>query len=230
MVWFYLYLLFVFFTIYFCSWATNFTHYLTSTPSYLQLCIIISFTKIFKYELFFNTLKLFFRIVAMTTTSNRQFKNVCVLYGFRYKKYKEFVQTGVDLSRVLAERKIHLIYGGGDWKLSRLVSEAVHTKGSQVLSIIPKTLKPLGCLPSSPIGEELVVSSLHERISNMLNYADTFISVLGDLATLETLITFTSSAYMNIHKKSINMLNVNKFCDGLIVFLNMQLRIISFYL
>ena len=75
----------------------------------------------------------------MTTTSNRQFKNVCVLYGFRYKKYKEFVQTDVDLSRVLTERKIHLIYRGGDWKLSRLVSEVVHTKGSQVFSIIPKT-------------------------------------------------------------------------------------------
>ena len=59
-----------------------------------------------------------------------------------------------------------------------------------MLGIIPKALKPLGCLPDSPTGEELVVSSMQERISEMLNHADAFIFLSGDLATLETLITF----------------------------------------
>ena len=45
-------------------------------------------TKIFEYELFLNTL--FFRIVSMTTTLNKQFKNICVLSDFHYEKYKEF--------------------------------------------------------------------------------------------------------------------------------------------
>ena len=43
-----------------------------------------------------------------------------------------------------------------------------------------------------PIGEELVVSSMQERITEMLNHVDTFIFLPGDLAILEALITFAS--------------------------------------
>ncbi|KAK9181240.1 hypothetical protein WN944_024377 [Citrus x changshan-huyou] len=72
--------------------------------------------------------------------------------------YKEFVQAAINLSRAIAERKLHLVYGGGDRGLSKLVSKAAFVQGSQVLGIIPKALKPLGCLPDPPTGEELVVS------------------------------------------------------------------------
>ncbi|KAH9704470.1 hypothetical protein KPL70_011475 [Citrus sinensis] len=125
------------------------------------------------------------------SSSSKQFKNICVLSGFHYGKYKEFIQVAVDLGRVIAERKLHLV-GGGERGLSRLVSEAVFTRGSQVLGIIPKPIKPLVCMSGPPIGEELVVSSMQERISEMMNHADAFIFLPGDLATFEALITFAS--------------------------------------
>ncbi|KAK9190076.1 hypothetical protein WN943_018677 [Citrus x changshan-huyou] len=90
-----------------------------------------------------------------------------------------------------------------DRGLSKLVSEAAFVRRSQVLGIIPKALKPLGCLPDSPTREELVVSCMQERISEMLNHADAFIFLSGDLATLAALITFASWAHLNIHKKPI---------------------------
>ena len=96
----------------------------------------------------------------MTASSSRQFKNICVLSGFHYGKYKEFVQAAIDLGHAIAERKLHLIYGGGDRGLSKLVLEAVFIRGNQVLGIIPQALKPLGCMFDVPIGEELVVSSM----------------------------------------------------------------------
>ncbi|KAK9199815.1 hypothetical protein WN944_015008 [Citrus x changshan-huyou] len=77
-------------------------------------------------------------------------------------------------------------------------------KGSQVLGIIPRALKPLGSLSDSPTGEELVVS--------------------GDLATLEALITLASWVYLNIHQKPISLLNVNNFYDGFITFLNHAIK------
>ena len=61
----------------------------------------------------------------MAASSSRQFKNICVLSGFYYGKYKEFIQAVVNLGRVITERKLHLVYGGGDCGLSKLVSEAV---------------------------------------------------------------------------------------------------------
>ena len=61
-----------------------------------------------------------------------------------------------------------------------------------MLGIIPKALKPLGYLHGLQIIEELIVSSMLERIYVMLNYGDTFTFLLKDLATIEALIKFAS--------------------------------------
>ena len=90
----------------------------------------------------------------MVAISSRQLKNICVLSGFRCGKYKEFVQATIDLGCAIAERQLYLVYGGGDRGLSKLVSEAAFVRGSQVLGIIPKALKPLRCLPDSLTREE----------------------------------------------------------------------------
>ena len=50
----------------------------------------------------------------MATILNKQFKKICVLYGFNYGKHKEFVEAAVDLGRSIAERKLHLVYGEGN--------------------------------------------------------------------------------------------------------------------
>ena len=84
------------------------------------------------------------------------------------------------------------MYGGGNRGLSKLVSEAAFVRGSQVLFIIPRALKPLGSLSDSLTREELVVSGMQERITEMHNYVDSFIFLSRNLATLEALITLAS--------------------------------------
>ena len=70
----------------------------------------------------------------------------------------------------------------------KMVSEAAFIRGSQLLGIIPRVLKPMGSLSDSLTGEELVVSGMQERITEMFNHADAFIFLPGDLVTLEALI------------------------------------------
>ncbi|KAK9200528.1 hypothetical protein WN944_015726 [Citrus x changshan-huyou] len=160
----------------------------------------------------------------MAATHNRKFKNICVLSGFNYGKHKEFVEAAIDLGRSIAERKLHLVYRGGNRGLSKLVSEAAFVKGSQVLCIILRALKPLGSLSDSSTGEELVVSGMQERITEMLNHTDAFIFLPGDLATLEALITLASWAHLHIHQKLIGLLNINNFYDDFIAFLNHTIK------
>ncbi|KAK9232888.1 hypothetical protein WN943_023136 [Citrus x changshan-huyou] len=160
----------------------------------------------------------------MTATPNKQFKNICVLSGFNYGKHKEFIEAAIDLGRSIAERKLHLVYGGGNRGLSKLVSEAAFIRGSQVLGIIPRVLKPLGSLSDSPTGEELVVLGMQERITKMLNHADAFIFLPGDLTTLEALITLASWVHLHIHQKLIDFLNFNNFYDGFVGFLNHAIK------
>ena len=103
-----------------------------------------------------------------------------------------------------------------------MVSETAFIIGRQVLGIIPRALKSLGSSSDSSIGEELVVSGMQERITEMLNHADAFIFLPGDLATLEALIILASWAHLHIHQKPIDLLNVNNFYDGFTHFLTMQ--------
>ncbi|KAK9180493.1 hypothetical protein WN943_029702 [Citrus x changshan-huyou] len=160
----------------------------------------------------------------MAATHNRQFKNIYVLSGFHYGKHKEFVEAAINLGRSIEERKLNLVYGGGNQGLSKLVSEATFVRGSQVLGIIPRALKPLGNLSDSPTEEELVISGMQERITEMLNHVDAFIFLPGDLATLEALITLASWAHLHIHQKPIGLLNVNNFYDGFTAFLNHAIK------
>ena len=44
-----------------------------------------------------------------------------MLSGFTYGKHKEFVDATIDLGRSIEERKLHLVYGGGNRGLSKLV-------------------------------------------------------------------------------------------------------------
>ncbi|KAL5806754.1 hypothetical protein ACOSQ4_029487 [Xanthoceras sorbifolium] len=46
---------------------------------------------------------------------------------------------------VLTEKKIHLVYGGGNLGLMGRVSKAAYDGGSQVLGVIPKALSVGGC-------------------------------------------------------------------------------------
>ena len=88
------------------------------------------------------------------------------------------------LGQVLAERKIHLVYGGGNLGLMGGVSRAVFLGGSQVLGVVPKTLAQ-GDIIGKTIGEELQVSTMSDRMNTMFNHADAFIALPGGLGTLE---------------------------------------------
>ena len=48
--------------------------------------------------------------------------------------HKEFVEVAINFGRSIAERKLHLVYGGGNRGLSKLVSKVTFVRGSQVLA------------------------------------------------------------------------------------------------
>ena len=70
------------------------------------------------------------------------------------------------------------------------------------------------------VGEELQVSSMHERMAHMLTKSDAFIALPGGYGTLEEIFQIISWAQLNIHQKPIGLLNVNNFFDDLLSFLD----------
>ena len=127
----------------------------------------------------------------MEGSSDRRFQNICVFCGSRHGKNKEISEAAHHLGKVFAERKIHLIYGGGSLGLMGCVSASAYTAGSQVIGIIPKALAVKN-ITGKTVGEELQVSSMYERITNMLHNADAFIVLPGGFGTLEEIFQITS--------------------------------------
>jgi len=155
----------------------------------------------------------------MTSSSVPKIKNICVFCGSNPGKEKEFLESENHLGRVLAERKIHLGYGGGSLGLMGSVSIAAFLGGSQVLGVIPKALAE-GDIIGKTVGEVLQVSTMSERLSIMFNHADAFITLPGGLGILEEIFHISSWAQLNIHQKPIGLLNVNGFYNTLLSFLD----------
>ena len=76
----------------------------------------------------------------MAESSSRRITNICVFYGSGSEENPIFVDAAHELGRVMAQRKIHLVYGGGSLGLLGAVSKDVQEGGSQVFGIIPRTL------------------------------------------------------------------------------------------
>ncbi|KAL9336670.1 hypothetical protein Peur_071158 [Populus x canadensis] len=55
----------------------------------------------------------------MAGSSSHHIRNICVFGGSSPGKEKEFLESANHLGQVLAERKIHLVYGGGSLVWSR---------------------------------------------------------------------------------------------------------------
>jgi uncharacterized protein (TIGR00730 family) len=134
----------------------------------------------------------------MASSSSHQIRNICVFGGSSLGKEKEFLESANHLDQVLAERKIHLVYGGGSLGLMRGVSIAAFLGGNQVLGVVPKALAKEDIIGKT-IGEELQVSTRSDRINAMFDHADAFIALPGGLGTLEEIFHISSWAHLNIH-------------------------------
>ena len=129
--------------------------------------------------------------MATHSTISHQIRNICVFGGSSPGKEKEFLESANHLGRVLAERKIHLLYDGGSLGLMGGVSIAVFLGGSQVLGVVPKALAKEDLL-GKKIGEELQVPTMSDRLNTMFKHADAFIALPSGLGTLEEIFHISS--------------------------------------
>ena len=103
----------------------------------------------------------------MAGSLSHQINNICVFGGSSLGKEKEFLESTNHPGRVLAKRKIHLVYGGGNLGLMGGVSIAVFLGGSQVLGVVPKALAN-GDIIGKTIREDLQVPTMSDRLNTML--------------------------------------------------------------
>jgi len=129
----------------------------------------------------------------MAGSSSHHIRNICVFGGSSLGKEKEFLESANHLGQVLAERKIHLVYGGCKLGLMGVVSIAAFLEGSQVLGVVPKAIAKEYIIGKT-IGEELQVPTMSDRLNAMFNHVAAFIALPSGLGTLEEIFHISSLA------------------------------------
>ncbi len=145
-------------------------------------------------------------------------RRIAVYCGSNTGVRAAYSEAAARLGRVLGERGLGLVFGGGSVGLMGVVADAALAAGAPVIGVIPRALvaRELG---HKGLTELRVVETMHERKAVMAELADAFIALPGGLGTLDELFEAMTWAQLGLHQKPIGLLEVDGFFEPLVVFL-----------
>jgi uncharacterized protein (TIGR00730 family) len=122
------------------------------------------------------------------------------------------------VGRMLAERDITLVYGGGALGLMGEVGRAALAAGGRAKGVIPQFLKAWEV--AEPLCEDMTVTdSLHTRKAVMFEQADAVLALPGGLGTLDELVEILSWRNLRLHAKPVWLLGDAGFWDPFLALL-----------
>ncbi|MEW6060939.1 MAG: TIGR00730 family Rossman fold protein [Bacteroidota bacterium] len=130
-----------------------------------------------------------------------------------------FTQATELLCKVLADRNITLVYGGGSFGLMGVAASAMMKYGGKVIGVIPTLLVEKEAAKRD-ITTLLVVDSMQERKSKMMELSDGFLILPGGVGTLDELFEMMAFINLGVHRKPCGILNTDGFYNHLINFVD----------
>jgi uncharacterized protein (TIGR00730 family) len=141
-------------------------------------------------------------------------RSICVYCGSGPGTNPAFMEAARRFGRILAEKGIALVYGGGSAGLMGALAEAVLDHGGFVTGIIPEFLTDREHMLMRA-QERIITRDLHERKQLMFERADAFVALPGGVGTLEELVEQLTWAQLGRHRKPILIANIDHFWDPL---------------
>ena len=145
--------------------------------------------------------------------------NICIFCGSSAGKNSSYKSEAIRLGRLLAEKKLTLIYGGGNIGLMGAIAASAIDNGGQAIGVIPQFLVDKE-LVYNRLTEVRIVASMHERKAAMAELADAFIAMPGGFGTLEETVEALTWAQLGLHGKPIGLLNIDGYYNSLNAFFN----------
>ncbi|KAH1228302.1 putative cytokinin riboside 5'-monophosphate phosphoribohydrolase LOGL6 [Glycine max] len=140
--------------------------------------------------------------VSAENENQNRFKRICVFCGSRVGYKSAFSDAALELGKLMVERRIDLVYGGGRLGLMGLISQTVLNGGCHI--------------SGETFGEVKTVADMHERKSTMFEHADAFIALPGGYGTMEELLEVIAWSQLGIHDKPVGLFNVDGYFNSLL--------------
>lgn len=142
-------------------------------------------------------------------------KRVCVFCGSSNGFRPAFSEAARSMGKSLANRRVGLVYGGGNVGLMGAVADAALKEGGEVIGVIPEALVDRE-LAHRAVSELIVVRSMHERKAKMAALSDAFVAMPGGYGTFEEFCEIITWAQLGLHRKPCALLNVEGYYDPLL--------------
>ncbi|MFZ9387298.1 MAG: TIGR00730 family Rossman fold protein [Chitinophagaceae bacterium] len=141
-------------------------------------------------------------------------QSVAVFCGSKKGTNPVFADHAAELGRILAEKKIKIIYGGGSAGLMGILADHAMQHGGEVMGIIPKLLLEWE-VQHRGISELVICDDMHERKKKIYSLCDAAVILPGGFGTLDELFEIVTWNQLTIHDKEIFILNSGGFYQHL---------------
>ncbi|KAJ3070180.1 hypothetical protein HDU98_006797 [Podochytrium sp. JEL0797] len=164
-------------------------------------------------------------------TNNSDIKSVCIFCGSSKGTSPVYMEAAKEFAKLLAERDVKVVYGGGSNGLMGQVAASALENGGKVLGIIPEAIASAKGFKGDRVageytlhGETVIVKDMHTRKALMNEVSNAFVALPGGLGTFEEILEILTWSQLSIHSKPIVILNTNGFYEPLKLMLAQAVR------
>ena len=150
----------------------------------------------------------------------RKINNICVFSGSSTPTKEIYAEKTIELGKLLAEKHINLVYGGGNRGLMGTLASTVRENGGHVIGVLPEIFNVPEVRTRDNESELIVTPDMHTRKKAMYDKADAFIALPGGIGTFDELFESYTWKQIGFHDKPVLLLNIDGFYDGLLSFLD----------
>ena len=148
---------------------------------------------------------------------------VCVYCGSSGAVREDYKTAAKEAGALLAARGANVVYGGGHVGLMGIVADAALTVGGHVTGIIPRHIEERE-VSHTTLSELIVVDTMHERKTIMVERSDSFLILPGGFGTMDEFFEIITWRQLKLHSKPVVLANVGGFWDPLVALLEHQVR------
>ena len=141
-------------------------------------------------------------------------KKVCVYCGSSDSVNPEYISGARELGRLLAQKGIGLVYGGGKIGLMGAVADGVLEAGGEVHGVIVESMNT-PALAHGGLSSLEVTATMQQRKWRMFEKADAFIALPGGYGTFDELFETITWAQIGVHEKPIGLLSLRGYFEPL---------------
>jgi uncharacterized protein (TIGR00730 family) len=136
--------------------------------------------------------------------------SICVFCGSADSVHSDYKSVAWTMGRILAERGLRLIYGGGKTGLMGAVADGALAANGEVIGVIIPSMHNQA-LAHDGLTRMDVPSDMHARKARMHELADGFIALPGGYGTFDELFETITWSQIGHHEKPIGLLNTKNY-------------------